>query len=238
MHRTDHTIGSPLALADAEYAKRAWIKFQDIPAIQKPNVQILQGSISDVDTAAKTASVIDNTTKIATSLPYDYFIAATGLRRVWPVVPQSLTKKQYLLEVEEQIHAASNARDGVLIVGGGAVGIEMAAELKLVKPDVNVTLAHSRDQLLSSEGLKDDCKHIALELLREAGVNVLMSHRLATANKLESTDGVTRYEAEFTNGHKIVVNDVVMAISRSEPSTSYLPKEALDEEGYVKIQPE
>lgn len=153
-------------------------------------------------------------------------------------MPQSFTKKQYLLEAEEQIHAVGNARDGVLIVGGGAVGIEMAAELKMVKPDVKVTLAHSRDMLLSSEGLKDDCKLKAAELLKEGGVEVLLNHRLASKKKLESGDGITRYEVEFTNGHKMIVNDVTMAISKSEPSTSYMPKSALDEEGYIKINPE
>jgi NADH dehydrogenase FAD-containing subunit len=126
----------------------------------------------------------------------------------------------------------------VLIVGGGAVGIEMAAELKMVQPNVKVTLAHSRDKLLSSEGLEDECKVRARELLEEAGVEVLLEHRLVEARKLETTDGVKRYEVEFTNGHKMVVNDVTMAISKSEPSTAFMPKSALDEEGYVKIRPE
>ena len=236
--RADHTIGSPLALADSEYAKKAWNKFSDIPALQTPKINFLHGSLSHVDPVSKTANVIDNTTKLASTHAYDYFVAATGLRRVWPVVPQSLTRKQYLLEAEEQIHSVSNARDGVLIVGGGAVGIEMAAELKMVKPHVKVTLAHSRAKLLSSEGLEDECKDRARELLEEAGVEVLLEHRVVGSKQLETTDGVKRYEVEFTNGHKMVVNDVTMAISKSQPSTAFMPKSALDEEGYVKIRPE
>ncbi|KAI9155343.1 Oxidoreductase OXR1 [Paramyrothecium foliicola] len=232
-----HVIGSPLALADAEYAKKAWVKFQDIPALQKPNITILQGTVASVDCANKTATIVDGVTKESSTQSYDYFVAASGLRRVWPVVPQSLTRKQYLLEAEAQIDAVHSAKDGVLVVGGGAVGIEMAAELKLVKPDLNVFLAHSRDKLLSSEGLSDECKDVALDLLKEAGVNVLMEHRLAKTEKVATTDGSTKYEVEFTNGHKMVTNEVVMAISRSIPSTTYLPASALDEEGYVKILP-
>lgn len=234
---TDHIIGSPLALADTDYAKKAWVKFTDVAALQTPNVKVIQGSVSSVDCEAKTATVLDNVTKESTTHEYDYLVTASGLRRVFPVVPQSLTRKQYLLEAEEHIHAVTNARDGVLVVGGGAVGIEMAAELKVVKPHVRVILAHSRDKLLSSEGLSDECKDRALELLRDSGVEVLMNHRLAESKSVESAEGPSKYEVEFTNGNKMVVNAVVMAISKSVPSTSFLPASALDEEGYVNILP-
>ncbi|KAH7311721.1 putative pyridine nucleotide-disulfide oxidoreductase AMID-like protein [Stachybotrys elegans] len=232
-----HVIGSPLALADAEYAKKAWVKFSDIPALLRPNIRIIQGSVMTVDCDNKSATIQDNIIKETTTHGYDYFVAATGLRRVWPVVPQSLTRKQYLLEAEEHIHAVANSPEGVVVVGGGAVGIEMAAELKLVKPHVKVTLVHSRDKLLSSEDLSDECKDRALDLLRESGVEVLMGHRLAETKELDTVSGRKRYEVEFTNGHKILANEVIMAISKSVPTTSYLPTSALDAEGYVKILP-
>lgn len=190
-----------------------------------------------MDCEARTATVLDNATKVATSYEYDYLVTASGLRRVFPVVPQSLTRKQYLLEAEEQIHSVTNAKDGVLVVGGGAVGIEMAAELKVVKPSVRVILAHSRDKLLSSEGLSDECKDRALELLKESGVEVLMMHRLSDSKLLESSEGIRKYEVGFTNGHKLVVNEVVMAISKSVPSTTFLPSSALSSDGYVNILP-
>ncbi|KAK8929948.1 hypothetical protein H634G_01472 [Metarhizium anisopliae BRIP 53293] len=231
-----HLIGSPLALADAEYAKKVWIKFQDLPGLQTPQIKFIQASVSSVDCEAKTATTIDSTTKVASTHEYDYFVAATGLRRVWPVVPQSMTRKQYLLEVEEHIHSVASAQHGVVVVGGGAVGIEMAAELKLVKPDVKVTLIHSRDKLLSSENLSDECKDKALELLKEAGVDVLMSHRLASTTKAETANGPPKYEIEFTNGHKMAASVVIMAVSKSKSTATYLPSSAIDGDGYVKIE--
>lgn len=232
-----HVIGSPLALADTNYAKKAWVKYSDIPALRTSHITVVQGTVASVDPAARTATVVDNASKLATVHEYDYFVCATGLRRVWPVVPQSLSRKQYLLEAEEHIYAVSNARHGVVIVGGGAVGIEMAAELKLVQPDAKVTLVHSRPKLLSSEDLSDECKDKALELLIETGVEVLMEHRLAASRKVATTDGSSYLEVEFTNGTKINASEVIMAVSRSEPTTSYLPSYTLNEEGYVKIQP-
>lgn len=231
-----HLIGSPLALADEEYSKKAWVKFTDIPAIQHPSVKIIQGSVTQVSPESKTATVIDGATKHASTHEYDFFVAASGLRRVWPVVPQSLTRKQYLIEAGEHIHAVNNARDGVVVVGGGAVGIEMAAELKLVKPDVKVTLVHSREKLLSSEGLPDETKDRALELLKESGVEPLMGHRLKESRSVETGDGAPKYEVEFTNGKTITSSAVVMAMSKHEPTTTYLPKEALTDDGLVKIR--
>ena len=197
---------------------------------------MVHGSVSSIDPEAKQATVLDHATKEAATYDYDFFVAASGLRRAWPVVPQSLTRKQYLIEAGEHIHSVANTRDGVIVVGGGAVGIEMAAELKFVKPHVKVTLVHSRDRLLSSESLPDETKDKALEVLQKTGVEVLLNTRLATSNKVETGDGAPRYEVEFTNGQRMVASEVVMAVSRPQPTTSYLPSSALDEEGYVKIR--
>ena len=63
-----------------------------------------------------------------------------------------------------------------------------------------------------------------------------MGHRLKTTNKVETLDGSTKYEIEFTNGHKMSASQVIMAVSKSVTTSSYLPATALDEEGYVKIE--
>lgn len=233
-----HLIGSPLALADEDYAAKTWVKYEDIPALQTPNIHVVHGSVKSVDQQRKVAAYATHgsTTEIS-EIPYDYLVAAAGLRRVWPVVPQSLRRKQFLFEAGDHIRAATIARHGVLIVGGGAVGIEMAAELKLVHPNLQVTLAHSRKKLLSSEPLPDDVKDRSLELLRDSGVEVLMSHRLATIEETKDDRGNKCYRVTFTNGHTLLVDQVSMAISRSVPATTFLSESTLDEEGYVRIRP-
>lgn len=112
----------------------------------------------------------------------------------------------------------------------------MAAELKLVCPDLKVTLIHSRDKLLSAEPLPDEVKDRSLELVHEAGVDVLMSHRVDKTEEFVD-NGHKAYKVYFTNGHTLVADSVIMAISRSVPSTTFLPREVLNEQGYVKIQP-
>ncbi|KAI1378423.1 FAD/NAD(P)-binding domain-containing protein [Hypoxylon crocopeplum] len=234
-----HVIGSPLALASRSYSEKAWVNFKDIPVLQRPDVRFVHGTVSKIDPENKIATVVEHSDKtVERSELYDFFVAATGLRRVWPVVPQSATRKEYLEEARRHIDAVSNSTAPVLIVGGGAVGIEMAAELKEVQPNINVTLAHSRDRLLSAEPLPDNVKECALELTEAAGVSVLLNHRLKSSTPVKNeADDTSVFEVEFENGHKMVASQVVMAISRSVPSTSYLPAASLSEEGYANILP-
>lgn len=112
----------------------------------------------------------------------------------------------------------------------------MAAELKLVQPQLTVTLVHSRDKLLSSEPLPDELKDRSLELLREAGVDVLMSHRVDRTDEVTDDGNNKCLRVHFTNGHSMLADQVSLAVSRSVPSTSFLPGGVLDEEGYVKTE--
>ncbi|EPE08259.1 pyridine nucleotide-disulfide oxidoreductase [Ophiostoma piceae UAMH 11346] len=231
-----HVIGSPLVFASKTYAEKAWVTYKEIPALQaSPNIKTVHGSVTSVDFAAKKATVKAVTDSSSSTIDYDFIIVTSGLRRAYPVVPQSGDKTSYLAEVTPHIESVSNAKDGVLVVGGGAVGIEMAAELKLVQPQTRVILAHSRSRLLSSEPLPDVLAEKTLEILKENGVEVLLSHRLQETKEVEG-DPNTKI-VSFTNGDSLRVNAVVVAISKSEPSTSFLPVEAINDEGYVKIQP-
>ncbi|KAI0816504.1 hypothetical protein GGR55DRAFT_686056 [Xylaria sp. FL0064] len=232
-----HLIGSPLAMASRDYAEKAWVEYKHVKVLQRPNVTFVQGTVANVDCESKTATISERKTQKMRIESYDFFIAATGLRRVWPVVPQAFTRETYLMEVGAHCDRVLNSNAPVLVVGGGAVGIEMAAELKYTKPSVQVTLAHSRDKLLSAEPLPDMVKDCALELAEQAGVEVLLNHRLASSVPTKDADGSVLYEVEFTNGHKMTVSEIITAISNSIPSSSYLPQQALDSDGYVNVRP-
>ncbi|KAG6006013.1 hypothetical protein E4U21_007439 [Claviceps maximensis] len=236
-----HLIGSPRALADTNYANKTWIPFKEIPALESPQIKIVHGSVASVDCASRTAITIEKATGTVTMHYYDYFVAATGLRRVWPVVPQAQTKKQFLTEVHEHVHSVVNATHGIVVVGGGAVGVGMAAELKKLRPHIAVTLVHSRDRLLSSEGLRDECKDKIRDLLREGGVEVLLGHRMRNAKNISPRNIAgresPRYKLEFTNGESLYASAVFMAVSTSmSTARSYLPWSVLDEQGFVQIR--
>ncbi|PGH13034.1 hypothetical protein AJ79_03871 [Helicocarpus griseus UAMH5409] len=232
-----HLIGTPLAFASEEYATSAWRKFSDIPALQTPAVKCIQGSVTFVDCERKVSIIREAGTNKEITQTYDYLIASSGLRRTWPSAPQSLRKDEYLIEAGKHIAKTKIAEDGIVVVGGGAVGVEIAAELKAEQPDRNVTLIHSRSKLLSSEPLPDGFRDKALELLHDAGVETILSSRVTNTTSTYPKEGNASpsYTLTLADGRTLKAGYVINAISKYSPTTSYLPSSALDKEGYVKI---
>lgn len=242
-----HLIGSPLALASETFQSKAWRKFRDIPALK--DVDIIRGSVSKIDNKQRKATILDKDTGAVTEKSYDFLVAATGLRRAWPVVPQSLTREDYLKETQDHINQVKGANEGVVVIGGGmssfllfkprqhseltttgAVGIEMAAEIKLIMPHRKVTLIHSRGNLLSNEPLPDEFKEQSAIELSKTGVNLVLGRRV-----LESATNGSTTELKLDNGETILAGKVIYAISKSIPTTDYMPPATLNDQGYVKV---
>ena len=91
--------------------------FSTIPVLQVPNLNIIQGSVSSISPSAKTATIQISSGE--SEVGYDYLIAASGLRRVFPVVPQSLSEKSYLQEAKEQIEKIKSSTEAIVVIGGG-----------------------------------------------------------------------------------------------------------------------
>ncbi|TVY62315.1 Oxidoreductase ptaL, partial [Lachnellula suecica] len=230
-----HLIGSPLALALEAYCEMAWTKFQDIPALGAKEISHVQGSVMKIDMVNKIAKIANPRAGEEFEDSYDYLVVSSGLRRAWPVVLQSREKIFYLSEASGDIIAVTQARERVVVVGGGAVGIAMAAELKVAVPTQKVILTHSGEKLLSSEPLPDDSNDRALEVLKESGVEVIVGQRVMKTKPLRSGDGIPLFELTLSNESHVKAGHVIVAISRSIPTSTYLPQEALDPDGLVKV---
>ena len=119
----------------------------------------------------------------------------------------------------------------------GAVGVEMAAELKILDPQQKVTLIHSRDRLLSSEPLPDDFADRVHGVLREEGVDIILGQRVVDTTAVDTTDKRRVWNLTLGSGQQIVAGHVLSAISRCIPTSTYLSSPALDDEGYIKVHP-
>lgn len=123
------------------------------------------------------------------------------------------------------------------LIVAGAVGVEMAGEIKVNFPEQKVTLIHSRNELLSSEPLPDEFKERALRELRAEGVNVILNDRVLETHPVGTDDGSALYRLRLKDNSHILAGHVISAISHPVPTSSYIPKAALDSENYVKIRP-
>ena len=100
-------------------------------------------------------------------LPFEYVVVATGTRLPSPGSMEHNEKAlcvEYFKSYQQSVQKATS----IAIVGGGAVGVQMATDLKEVYPDKKVLLVHSRDQLMPLYHPKMD--EIIRERLKELGV--------------------------------------------------------------------
>lgn len=110
--------------------------------------RVIVGKAVDIDTR-------DRQVHLATGerLPYDVVVIATGADYPEPARFLGTTSEEAgktFAAHQESVAAAEH----VLIVGGGPGGVELAAEIRLARPDARVTLAHAGSELLSSTGSK------------------------------------------------------------------------------------
>lgn len=113
----------------------------------------------------------------------------------------------------------------------GAVGIELAAEIKTVYPECHVILVHSRSDLLSAEPLPDEFKAKALEVTREEGVEVILGQRV-TEEEACSAGRIVR----LSNGEDISCDKVIYTAVQQGANTSFMPSDALDDKGCVRAR--
>ncbi|KAK5653695.1 hypothetical protein OQA88_8726 [Cercophora sp. LCS_1] len=131
---------------------------------------------------------------------YAVLVIATGSSQPLPVQVMSTDKKAGCAELKE-VQATIKESHKVAIVGGGAVGVELASDIKGFYPEKNVTLVHSRGELLNQFGGR--LREYALRTLRdELGVRVFLDERVkmpeggnfATSASLIFADGAEEFD--------------------------------------------
>lgn len=118
-----------------------------------PYSGIFNSAVQHKAVKARATRVLSDHVEINTSwegsrkIPFDYLVLATGTRLAAPsMMPfdDKAPSVQYLQAYQAQLQHAKH----VTIIGGGAVGVQMALDLKELYPTKAVTLVHSRDALM------------------------------------------------------------------------------------------
>ncbi|KAK3617017.1 hypothetical protein LTR56_025561 [Elasticomyces elasticus] len=229
-----HLMGSPLSFVSNAFAEEAWLRYNDVAYLKDPRVRVIHGNAQSIDIATREASYSD-LSSVHRKLRYDYLVLAAGKAGAWPVVPRASSKDQHITDVGEQLNKLACARR-VAVIGGGAVGVEMAAEIKKAFPGTAVTLIHSRPSLLSSEPLPDTFKVKTLEMTRNAGVEVLLETRVASRRTVPEGNG-TMHVLQLLDGHELQYDCVVDAAATTNDTIGHTSAADLMGVGSVNILP-
>ncbi|WP_033325671.1 NAD(P)/FAD-dependent oxidoreductase [Streptomyces yerevanensis] len=137
-----HRVASLRAGVDPEWTGAPFIPYDRLLT----NGRMAVGKVVRIDTSERQVALATGE-----RLPYDVVVVATGAdypepARFTGTTPEEAAKS--FAEHQQNIATAEHA----LVVGGGPSGVELAAEIRLARPDARVTLAHSGPALLHSTG--------------------------------------------------------------------------------------
>ena len=117
-----HTFGVLRALGNKAFAPLVLIPYD---RLLRDGV-VVRGEVTDISADSVTLNGPDG--KPASPLPYDYLVVATGAAWAFPARPTATDARRAIEELEAA-NAALAAGSRVLVIGGGAVGAELAAEV-------------------------------------------------------------------------------------------------------------
>lgn len=130
------------------------------------------------------------------SYPYDYLIIASGSSYNAPIKEEGIviaTRAQHLREHHSKLEHANS----VLIIGGGVVGVELAAEIIEHYPKKQITIVHAKDRLI--ERNQPRAIAYATAFLTKRGVKVRYNERVVgTEGDQFITDLGNRMSADMT----------------------------------------
>ena len=106
---------------------------------------------------------------------FDYLIIASGSNYKTPIKHPNVLLFQSAEELKNNHKRLSKSKE-ILIIGGGIVGIELAAEIVENYPNKKITLAHSSDRLMPRENIKASI--YTKKYLEKKNVDILLNKRV------------------------------------------------------------
>lgn len=141
-----HTFAYPRYSVVGGYEEKIYIPISN----QKPglwpkgSLEIITGKCVGVNNKEASIQLDDGSV-----IPYEYLAVATGAKLSEPAPQQQeISNKEDSIKELRQNQKIIEASNKIGVIGAGAVGVELAADIKCVYPEKHVVLFCSRDRLL------------------------------------------------------------------------------------------
>ncbi|OAP54738.1 hypothetical protein AYL99_11186 [Fonsecaea erecta] len=152
-------------------------------------------------------------------IAYEYLAIATGSRSRYPEKLDGdgngtgNVKANCVRFFQEEQHRIAAGQD-IVVVGGGAAGVEVAADIRSKYPQKSVTLVHSRENLLNN--FDRELHNIARKALEELGVTLYLGERVVGGLEGDDSKQVT------LRSGKVIQCDTVIHCTGQAPNSSLL----------------
>ncbi len=173
---------------------KALVQPKLIPKIQVRHQNYLQKAKLIFDPVQKITQNKVYTEKY--TLSFDYLVISSGSSYSLPIKSNEIiliNRDKSLQEYSTQLYSAKH----ILIVGGGLVGIELAAEIATTFPEKQITLCHSQSCLL--ERCIPKVQDSVLSFLKKKEIKVILNEKVIKKDKnIFLTNQTTPLPADLT----------------------------------------
>ncbi|OQD68739.1 hypothetical protein PENDEC_c031G06450 [Penicillium decumbens] len=175
-------------------------------------------------------------------IPFDFAVLATGTRLSKPAGMEHDDKPSSVDYLQKHQADIKKSRS-ILIVGGGAVGVQMATDLKEYNPDKNVTVVQSRPRVMPN--FHPELHELIQRRFDELGIRLITGSRVTIPEGGFPNNG-TPFEVQLTNGTTEFTEFVILAtgqtpnnqlVSELKPSEISGPSIINPDNGFIRIRP-
>jgi NADH dehydrogenase FAD-containing subunit len=205
----------------------------------KSSFEFVQGTVTSIDEASHTVSVISTVGGSPTTLPYDHLVIASGSSTssatqgaFVPFKPTGSADLEAAIRGGQQ--TISEAKS-IIIGGAGPIGVELAGELaedRAGRTGTSITLVSATPRVLPM--LKKSTSHTAEKLLAKKGVKVIKGHMVTTAQKASHNN---QWTVTLADGQNLTA-DAYISSTGVVPNNGFIPAAFLDDDGWVIVDEE
>ncbi len=196
-------------------------------------VRTLQGRITEVDTDAQQVTVALADGQHAVE-PYDALVISSGVTNgFWrnDAVEDLATIERGIEQAAAQLAVAQS----IAIVGGGATGVSVAANVREKHPNTEAHFFYSDAEPLP--GYHPKARRWIAEHLERIGVHLHPGHRAVIPEGF-ACDRFTTDPVQWSTGQAPFEADLTLwAVGKVKPNNAFIPKDMLDERGFVRTDP-
>ncbi|HYQ55725.1 MAG TPA: FAD-dependent oxidoreductase, partial [Draconibacterium sp.] len=201
-----HPFYNRVLLPDYIAGLMSWDALQKTSSeeIRSLNIQVkTELSLTGIDSVQQKVSCSNGK-----SYQYDKLVLATGSSPNVPNKEWMLNHHTYTIRSRfdaDSFRSAMEPGQRVLVVGGGLLGLEMAASL--LELDVQVTLVNRNPRLMDRQ-LDNESATLLKDILLEKGVKILFNDELSHLNYTDDR----KHQVSFKSGKRLCFDAVVFAI--------------------------
>jgi len=172
---------------------KGWAEKSIIPLSPMFGDSFKQGRVVNINPSTSTVTL-----ESKEEISYGYLVIATGLVHQWPIklvgVPPDDVFKMYKALVEK-----AEAAQKITVVGGGATGVEIAAELATFYPSKEITLIHSSNHLLTPALSERSQTFLQNQLRTQFNIKLLLEEKVTNLDEItEDGGGILKTDKDST----------------------------------------